>query len=85
MKIKGFPVAKITRPRISGVYPRKRLFQIVDNHRHQPVTWVSGPAGSGKTTFIASYLDTKNLPCLWYKVDEGDNDIATFFITWAWR
>ncbi|MGH8719050.1 MAG: hypothetical protein ACREV0_08945 [Burkholderiales bacterium] len=38
-----------------------------------------GLAGSGKTTLIASYLDIRALPCLWYQVDEGDEDIASFF------
>lgn len=46
---------------------------------HQAVTWISGPAGSGKTMLVASYLDANKLPCLWYKVDAGDNDSATFF------
>lgn len=46
---------------------------------HQAVTWISGPAGSGKTMLVASYLDANRFPCLWYKVDAGDNDCATFF------
>lgn len=45
-----------------------------------PVTWISAPAGSGKTTFIASYLDTHKLPFLWYQADASDADIATFFL-----
>lgn len=36
-------------------------------------------AGSGKTTLIASYLDARKLPCIWYQVDAGDGDIASFF------
>ena len=44
-----------------------------------PVTWVAGPPGSGKTTLVASYLDTRKIPYLWYQVDDGDADIATFF------
>jgi LuxR family maltose regulon positive regulatory protein len=43
------------------------------------VTWISGPGGSGKTTLAASYLDARKLPCLWYRLDDGDADIATFF------
>jgi ATP/maltotriose-dependent transcriptional regulator MalT/DNA-binding SARP family transcriptional activator len=72
-------ITKITRPSAKGIFPRKRLFQILDTCRKYPVTWVSGPAGSGKTTLVASYLDANKLPCLWYQVDEGDSDIATFF------
>jgi DNA-binding SARP family transcriptional activator len=43
------------------------------------VIWTTGPAGSGKTTLVSSYLDANKLPCLWYQVDEGDSDLATFF------
>ncbi len=72
-------IAKITRPRIRGVFPRDRLFGLLDETRKYPVTWISAPAGSGKTTLIATYLEDKKIPCLWYQVDEGDADIATFF------
>jgi DNA-binding SARP family transcriptional activator/uncharacterized protein (DUF2249 family) len=47
--------------------------------RKQPIIWVSGPAGSGKTTLVANYLDARKIPCLWYQIDEGDADPATFF------
>jgi LuxR family transcriptional regulator, maltose regulon positive regulatory protein len=73
------PIAKITRPRIRGVFPRERLFRLLDETRTYPVTWISAPAGSGKTTLVASYLEANKIPCLWYQVDEGDEDIATFF------
>jgi DNA-binding SARP family transcriptional activator len=55
------------------------LFKQLDNCRRSPVIWIAGPAGSGKTTIVASYLESRELPCLWYQIDEGDNDIATFF------
>lgn len=75
-----FPVAaKITRPSMSGVIPRKRLFRLLDGMRTKPVTWISCMAGAGKTTLAASYLDARKLPCLWYSVDGGDSDIASFF------
>ncbi len=76
---KSIPIAKITRPGAEGILPRKRLFRLLDQTRHRPVTWVSGPPGSGKTSLIASYLDIRKLPCLWYQVDERDSDLATFF------
>jgi len=72
-------LAKITRPRLPKVLARERLFQLLDYGRSHSVIWVTGPAGSGKTTFIASYLDARQLPCIWYQVDPGDTDPATFF------
>ena len=72
-------IAKITRPRLSGAIARERFSRLLDDLRHLPVTWVAAPAGSGKTTAIAAYLDTRELPCLWYQVDGGDGDLAGFF------
>jgi len=72
-------LAKITKPRLPKVLERGRLFRILDGGRQCPVVWVTGPAGSGKTTLVVSYIETRGLPCLWYQLDEGDNDIATFF------
>lgn len=79
MRERHASITKITRPRISGALSRKRLFTLLDASRKRPVTWISGPGGSGKTTLAASYLDDRKLPCLWYQLDEGDADIATFF------
>jgi len=71
--------AKITRPTPSGAVHRQRLFTLLDAGMERPVTWVSAPAGSGKSTLVASYLDARKLPCIWYTCDEGDADLATFF------
>ena len=73
-------LAKISAPAVtSGIVERTRLFASLDLGRERPITWVSGPAGSGKTTLAASFLHKSGFPCLWYRVDEGDGDVATFF------
>ncbi|MGA1796146.1 MAG: BTAD domain-containing putative transcriptional regulator [bacterium] len=79
MKRKRSPVHKITRPSIAEAVPRQRLFCLLDQERKAPVIWVTSPAGSGKTTLIASYIAERKVPCVWYKVDPGDADIASFF------
>jgi ATP/maltotriose-dependent transcriptional regulator MalT len=73
------PIVKITRPVLDGVFPRKRLFQLLERGRQKPILWVSGLPGCGKTTLVVSYLASRGDPCLWYQVDEGDHDIASFF------
>jgi ATP/maltotriose-dependent transcriptional regulator MalT len=75
----GMPYAKTTRPSVQGIVPRSRLFRILDRGRAHPVTWVWGPPGSGKTTLVSSYLAARKLRGLWYQVDQGDADVATFF------
>lgn len=72
-------IAKITRPVLAGSSPRNRLFRLVDRARKRQVVWVSGPPGSGKTTLVSSYIAARRLPGLWYRLDEGDADPATFF------
>ena len=72
-------LAKVTRPTLPDVFPRKRLFDLLDVLRERPIIWVSGPPGCGKTTLIGSYIETLKIPCLWCNLDEGDSDPATFF------
>ncbi|OGW54928.1 MAG: hypothetical protein A2Y81_13510, partial [Nitrospirae bacterium RBG_13_43_8] len=79
MKRKPASLAKITQPSFSGVYQRERLFQRLDKSLEYPITWITGPPGSGKTVLVSSYLRAGTLPCLWYQIDEADSDIATFF------
>lgn len=72
-------VAKISRPQLTQIYPRERLFEKLDAGRIRPMIWIAGPAGSGKTALGSSYIESRGLHCLWYQVDECDEDIATFF------
>jgi LuxR family transcriptional regulator, maltose regulon positive regulatory protein len=72
-------LAKVTQPLLPRYYPRKRVYELLERAGEYPVTWVAGPAGSGKTTLVNSYLKDHGLQCLWYQIDEGDADPATFF------
>lgn len=74
------PIAKITRPVPSGCLPRTRLFRLVDRSRKKvSLLWICGPPGCGKTTLVSTYLEARNIPALWYRVDAGDDDLASFF------
>lgn len=79
MKKRSPTSVKITRPSSKGAYNRIRLFNLLEHARKQPIIWISGPPGCGKTILVASYLEVKESPCLWYQIDEGDADPATFF------
>jgi LuxR family transcriptional regulator, maltose regulon positive regulatory protein len=72
-------LAKLTRPKLHGTVPRTRLYAALDVSRKRPVTWISAPPGSGKTTLVVSYLEARESGGVWYQVDSGDDDPATFF------
>lgn len=71
--------AKTTRPVLRSVVMRERLFSIIDKTADRPVIWVNSPPGSGKTTLVSSYIESRQLTHVWYRIDAGDADIASFF------
>lgn len=73
-------IAKLARPRLHGAVARDRLFARLDEtqDRHAAIC-VVGPPGAGKTTLVASWLNARKLPGIWYQMDRGDADLATFF------
>jgi len=72
-------LAKTTRPSQAETLVRPRLVRRLDLARRKPVTWLWAPPGAGKTTLVASYLAARKTRGLWYQIDEGDADVATFF------
>ena len=84
-RIKPIVPAKLSLPSARGVLQRERLFNTISAGREKKIVWISGPAGSGKTTLAASYSALQKGPILWYQLDEGDVDAALFFYSWAWQ
>ena len=72
-------LAKFSRPRLYNVQKRERLFRLLDERRSHPILWIAGPPGSGKSTLVASYVEARKLPGMWFQADPGDADPATFF------
>lgn len=71
--------AKLTPPRLGDTHPRERLFERLDEARTGASVWITGLPGAGKTTLMASYVQSRELSALWYQVDAGDSDPATLF------
>ena len=76
---KSVSLAKTMRPGLLAVVQRERLFGRIDQGAERGGIWVAGPPGAGKTTLVSSYLEHRRLNHLWYQVDRGDVDAATFF------
>jgi len=71
-------LAKLTRPKLYDALSRPRLYALLDEASTRPIIWVCAPPGAGKTTLVASYLEARNRRHLWYQIDAGDADPATF-------
>lgn len=77
--VRKLPVAKLVSPRTSQIVRRRRVLGALDRALRAGACWIAAPAGYGKTTALADYLEKKSTPRIWYRVDEGDQDIASFF------
>jgi ATP/maltotriose-dependent transcriptional regulator MalT len=68
--------AKLAKPRLrAGVIRRARLFDALDRLESSELTVVSGPAGSGKTVLVSSWLaDRDDLATAWATLDARDDD-----------
>ena len=73
--------AKLSPPRLpTSVFPRSRLYgQIGQALQDDAALWIHGPAGAGKTTLVAGYLEAENCPAVWYQIDATDAEPAAFF------
>lgn len=71
---------KISPPQVGRAVLRTRLFARLDSKAHgcQKI-FVSGPPGAGKTTLVATHLAERGIRTLWYQIDVGDADPASFF------
>ena len=59
---------------------RDRLMQVMDGAVRHRVTLVAAPAGYGKTTLVAQWLNSRQCPAAaWVSLDTGDNDPDRFW------
>jgi LuxR family maltose regulon positive regulatory protein len=72
-------LAKITIPRLPKIFHREYLYNLLEQSLKFPCVWITGPAGSGKTTLAADFITQRKFPFLWCQLDRGDTDMATFF------
>lgn len=65
-------------PRPAAIFPRPRLFEKLDAIlADAAMVWISAPVGSGKTSLVSAYLQARDLPGLWYRIEREDPDSRT--------
>ncbi|HEX2735514.1 MAG TPA: hypothetical protein VHM70_28130 [Polyangiaceae bacterium] len=69
-------------PSADGLVIRSRLFDLLDSALESAsVIWIVGPAGAGKTTLVASYLQHAAKPHRYCRLGTHDRDPETLFDT----
>lgn len=72
-------LTKLNPPRLrSDIVPRPQIIERLERDARRPLTLISAPAGYGKSTIAAQWLESSALPAVWLSLDEGDNDVRTF-------
>jgi LuxR family maltose regulon positive regulatory protein len=70
---------KLSRPRPDAdLVRRPHLLEQLRQGLDDKLTLVSAPAGYGKTTLLAQWLEGCDWPVGWLSLDERDNDMVTF-------
>lgn len=76
----GILSAKLEVPRLpEKLVSRPRLLAELDRGFHARLVLVTAPAGYGKTTLVAEWLNRRRPPAAWISLDEGDNNPARFW------
>jgi LuxR family maltose regulon positive regulatory protein len=70
----------VPRPR-PELLPRPRLLEWLDSNADKRLTLLSAPAGYGKTTLLADFINASSFPFAWYTLDAQDSD-PTVFLTY---
>lgn len=58
---------------------RDRLISRFCSFAKTKITYVTAPAGYGKTVFVKQLVDSAEIPYVWYHLDDFDNDPIQFF------
>ena len=77
----GTPITriKLQSPRLtSDIVARPLLLEKLDGGLEKKLTLVSAPAGYGKTTLIASWIQNIPYEAVWTSLEENDNDLLYF-------
>ncbi|GCE17638.1 hypothetical protein [Dictyobacter kobayashii] len=58
---------------------RSKLINQLQEVLQRKITFISTPAGFGKTTLLSEWAQQKHCPVAWVSLDKGDNDLIRFW------
>lgn len=71
--------SKYSVPKLPAVVSRLRLIERLHDDPDRHLILVIGQAAQGKTTLVADFLATQDLPAAWLHLDPKDGDSANFY------
>lgn len=75
---------KLRRPRVAQDFLlRPRLAAALDRACETKLTLVCAPAGYGKSSLVAAWLESSGRDHLWISLDPSDRDLSRFLSYWA--
>lgn len=66
-------------PLLPGVVPRPRLLLSLEEGLERKATFITAPAGYGKSTLVSAWIGQRAMPAAWLSLDTGDNDMIRFW------
>lgn len=60
---------------------RVRLIDFLHQNTLRKLTFVSAPAGFGKTTLLSDFASDVAAKVCWYQISAEDNDLIPFLVT----
>lgn len=72
-------LSKITPPRVPRVLHRSRLIGYIRKNNERRLLLILGQAAQGKSTLVASYAETLEVPAAWVNLDREDSDPVNLF------
>ena len=70
---------KLHRPRgVGDLVERPRLLEQLNRNLDRTLTLIAAPAGYGKSTLAAQWLESCDRPSAWLSLDERDSDLGVF-------
>ena len=74
-------ITKLYIPRLdSKLLTRTHLLELLDHAANRSLVLITAPAGWGKTTLVANWARRSERETGWISLDEGDNDLARFWL-----